>query len=82
VVTSKVIIVQCYWVALYTIVVTAKVVIVQLYCVVLEFFVVTETVDILQWYCVVCLVYNGYSNSRYSAMVLCCVWILLWLQQQ
>jgi len=46
------------------------------------FFVVTATVDIVQWYCVFCGVYCGYSNSRYSAMVLCCVWSLLWLQQQ
>jgi len=64
------------------IVVTATVDIVQCYCVVLEFIVVTATVDIVQWYCVVCADYCGYSNSRYSAMVLCCVWSLLWLQQQ
>jgi len=44
--------------------------------------VVTATVDIVQWYCVVCGDYCGYSNSRYSAMVLCCVWSLFWLQQQ
>ena len=31
----------------------------------------TTLVDIVQWYCVVCGVYCGYSNSSYSAMVLC-----------
>ena len=61
---------------------TATVHIVQWYCVVMEFIVVTAAVDIVQWYCVVCGVYCGYSNSRYSAMVLYCVWGLLWLQQQ
>jgi len=35
--------------------------------------VVTVTVDIVQWYCVGFGVYCGYSNSCYSAMVLCCV---------
>jgi len=35
--------------------------------------VVKTTVEIVQWYCVVCGVYCGYSNSRYSAMVLCFV---------
>jgi len=35
--------------------------------------VVTAAVDIGQWYCVVCGVYCGYSKSRYSVMVLCCV---------
>jgi len=55
---------------------------VQLYCVVLEYIVVTSTVDIVQSYCVVCGGYCGYSNSRYSAMVPCCVWSLLWLKQQ
>jgi len=34
--------------------------------------VVTSTVDIVQCYCVVCGVYYGYSNRRYSAMLLCC----------
>jgi len=63
-------------------VVKATVDIMQWYCVVFEFIVVTATVDIEQWYCVVCGVYCGYSNSRYSAMVLCYVWSLLWLQQQ
>jgi len=48
----------------------------------LEFIVVTATVVIVKWYCVVCGVYCGYSNSRYSAMIQCCVWSLLWLQQQ
>ena len=47
-----------------------------------EFIVVTATVDIVQCYCVVCGVYCGYSNSRYSAMLLCSVWRLLCLQQQ
>ena len=61
---------------------TATVDIVQWYCVVLEFTVVKATVDIVQWYLVVCGVYCGYSNSRYSAMVLCCLWSLLWLQHQ
>ena len=36
-----------------------------------EFNVVKTTVDIVQWYCVVCGFYFGYSNSSYSAMVLC-----------
>jgi len=63
-------------------VVTARVDIVQCYCIVLEYFVVTATVDIVQWYCVVCGVYCGFRNSRYSTMVLCCVWSLLWLKQQ
>jgi len=44
----------------------------QLYCVVLEFIVVKATVDIVQWYCVWFGGYCGGSNSRYSAMVLCC----------
>jgi len=57
--------------------VTVTVGIVQWYCVVLEFIVVTATADIVQWYCVVCGVYCGDSNSRYSAMLLCCVWSLL-----
>jgi len=60
------------------ILVRATVVIVQSYCVVLEFIVVTATVDIVQWYFVVCRAFCGYSNSRNSAMVLCCVWRLLW----
>ena len=34
---------------------------------------VTASVDIVQWYCVVCGVYFGYSNRRYSAIVLCFV---------
>jgi len=54
-------------------VVTSIVDIVQCYCFVLEFIVVSATVDIVQWYCVLCGVYCGYSNSRYNAMVLCCV---------
>jgi len=57
-------------------VVTVTVDIVQWYCVVLEFIVFTVTVDIEQRYCVVCGVYCGDSNSRYSAMVLCCLWSL------
>jgi len=48
----------------------------------LEFIVVTATIDIVQWYCVVCGDYCGYSNSRYNAMLLCCVWSLLWIEQQ
>ena len=32
---------------------------------------VIATVDIVQWYSVLFGVYFGYSNSRYSAMVLC-----------
>ena len=73
-VTATVDIVQWYWVVLEFIVVTAKVDIVQWYCVLcVEIIVVTARVDIVQWYCVVCGVYCGYSNSRYSAMVLCCV---------
>ena len=43
-----------------------------------EFIVVKAKVDILQCYCVVNRVYCGYSNTRYSAMLLCCVLILLW----
>jgi len=35
-----------------------------------EFIVVTATVDIVQWYCVVSGAYCGYSNSRYSAIIL------------
>jgi len=52
-------------------VVTSKVDIVQWYCVALGFIVVTATVDIVQWYCEVCGVNCGYSNGRYSAMVMC-----------
>jgi len=44
--------------------------------------VVTATVDIVQLYCVLCGDYCGYINIRYSAMLLCCVWRLVWLQQQ
>ena len=62
--------------------VTATVDIVQNYCVVLEFIEVTATKNIVQWYCVVSGVYCGYSKRCYSAMVLRCVWRLLWLQQQ
>ena len=47
-----------------------------------EFIVVTATVDIVQWYSVVFGDYCGYSNSRYSAILLCFVWSLLWLQKQ
>ena len=47
-----------------------------------EFIVITATVDIVQLFCVVCEVYCGYSNSSFSAIVLCCVWCLLLLQQQ
>jgi len=64
------------------IVVTAAVDIVKCYSVVLEFIVVTATVDIVQWYCVECGVYCGNRNSSYIVMLLCCVWKLLWLQQQ
>ena len=64
------------------ILVTATVDIVQWYCVVLEFIVFTATVDIVQWFYVVCGVYCGYSNSRNSAIVMCCLCSLLWLQQQ
>ena len=61
-----------------TIGVTATVDIVQCYCVVcVEFIVVTATADIVKCYCVVCGVYFGYSNSRYSAMILCCMSSLL-----
>jgi len=60
-------------------VVTAKVDMGQCYWIgSVEFIVVTAKVDIVQWYCVVCGVYCGYSNSRYSAMILCCVWSSLW----
>ena len=57
---------------------TAIIDILQWYCVVLDFIVVTATVDIVQLYCIVCGVFCGYSNRRYSALVLCCVWSLLW----
>jgi len=63
-------------------VVTAEVVIMQWYWVGLEYNVVTATVDIVQWYCVLCGVYCVYCNSCYSAMLLCCEWSLLLLQQQ
>jgi len=63
-------------------VVTATVDIVQWFCVCVEFFVVTLTVVIVQWYLVLFGVYCGYSNSRYSAMLLCFVWSLLLLQHQ
>ena len=62
--------------------VTATVVILQWYCVLVEFIVVKATVDIVQCYCVVCGDKCGYNISRYSAMVLCCVWSLLCLKQQ
>ena len=39
-----------------------------------EIIVVTATVDRVLRYCVVCGDYCDYSKSRYSAMVLCCVW--------
>jgi len=63
-------------------VVTSTVDIVQCYCVVLEIIVVTATVDIVQCFCVVFGIYCVYSNSTYSAMLLCFVWRLLWLYQQ
>ena len=62
--------------------VTATEIILEEYYVCLEIFVVATTVDIFQLYCVVCGDYCGYINSRYCAMVLCCVWSLLRLQQQ
>ena len=62
--------------------VTATIDLVQWYCVGFGFIVVTATVDIVHCYCVVCGDYCGYSNSRYSAMILCFVWRLLWLHQQ
>ena len=34
---------------------------------------VTAAVDIVHWYCAVCGDFCGYSNSSYSAMVLCFV---------
>ena len=69
-VTATVVIVQSYCFVCGVIVVTATVGIVKWYCVVLQFIVVTATVDIVQCYCVLCEDYCGYSNSRYSAMVL------------
>jgi len=78
VVRSTEVIVHWYCVLFEFIVVTARVDIVQWYCVVLEFIVITATVDIVQRYFVLCGVYCGYCNSRYSAMLLCCVWSLLW----
>ena len=74
--------VQCYCVVFEFVVVTAILDIVQLYCVFVEYVLVSATVDIVKLYCFVCGDYCGYCNSRYSAMVLCCVWSLLWLQQQ
>ena len=63
------------------IVVTASVNILQCYSVVcVEFIVVTAKFDVWQLCFVVCVVYCRYNNSRYSAIVLCCVWSLLWLQ--
>ena len=81
-VTSRVAIVQWYCVVLEFIVDTATEGIVQCYSVALEFIVVTATLGIVQCFCAVYVVYCGYSYSRYSAMVVCCVWSLLWLQQQ
>ena len=80
--TASVDIVQYYCLALEYIVVTATVDIVQWYCVCLDFIEVTATVDIVQCYCVLCGGFCGYSKSIYSTMILCCVWSLLWLQQQ
>ena len=63
--------------------VTATSDILQWYFVVcVEFIVFRACVDIVQYYCVVCGVFSGYSNSRYSAMVLCRLWSFLCLQQQ
>ena len=59
------------------IVVTATVDMVNGTLLCLVFIVVTATVDIGKWYCVICGFDCGYSNSRYSAMVLCFVWSLL-----
>jgi len=78
VVRATVDIVHWYGVLLEIFVVTAIVDVVQWYCVGLEFIVITATVDIVQWYFVLCGVYCGYCNSRYSAILLCCVWRLLW----
>jgi len=58
--------------------VTETVDVLQCYCVDLEFIVVTATIVIIKCYCVLCGVCCGYSNSRYSAMFLCCVCSLLW----
>ena len=77
-VTATVDIVQWYCVVLEFIVVKARVDIVQWYSDELEFIMVRAKVDIVQWYCAVCGEYCGYRNSRYSAMVLCCVWSLFW----
>jgi len=44
--------------------------------------VVRASVELVQILCAVCGVYCGYSNSRYSALVLCCVLSILLLQQQ
>jgi len=40
------------------------------------------TVDIVQSFFVGCGIYCGYNNRSYSAMILSCVWSLLWLQEQ
>jgi len=70
VVTATVRIVQWYCVGVELIVVTATVEILQSYCVVLQVIAVTGTVDIVKCFCVECLMFCGYSNSRYSAMIM------------
>jgi len=55
---------------------------VQWFCVFcVQFIVVRATLDIVQWSYALCGVYCGFSNCSYSAIVMSCVWRLLWLQQ-
>jgi len=82
VVTTTLDIVQWYCFLCGFIVVIATVDTEHCYCLRSKFIVFTATVDIVKCYCVLCGVYCGYSNSRYSEMLLCFVWSLLWLQQQ
>ena len=40
---------------------------------------VTALEHVMQLYCVVCGDISVYSNNSYRAMLLCCLWSLLWL---
>jgi len=55
---------------------------VQSYCFALEFIVVTSTVDIVQWYYVVLEFIVDTTKLYIVQRSFCCVWSLLWLQQQ
>ena len=52
------------------------------YFVCVEIIMVKATVVIGQSFCVVCGVYCFYSNTLYSAILLCFLWRFLGLQQQ